>query len=53
MLHFEHYALDCLIFFFFGVDDVIATGTLTAKWSPDLKDVRCDLDPILIANHVR
>ncbi|XP_062177767.1 probable DNA helicase MCM9 isoform X5 [Alnus glutinosa] len=34
-------------------DDVIATGILTAKWSSDLKDVRCDLDPILIANHVR
>ncbi|XP_075673193.1 putative DNA helicase MCM9 [Castanea sativa] len=34
-------------------DDVIVTGILTAKWSPDLKDVRCDLDPILIANHVR
>ncbi|KAF8406052.1 hypothetical protein HHK36_008132 [Tetracentron sinense] len=34
-------------------DDVIVTGILTAKWSSDLKDVRCDLDPILIANHVR
>ncbi|KAF7113881.1 hypothetical protein RHSIM_RhsimUnG0105100 [Rhododendron simsii] len=34
-------------------DDVIVTGALTAKWSSDLKDVRCDLDPILIANHVR
>ncbi|XP_031262197.1 probable DNA helicase MCM9 isoform X2 [Pistacia vera] len=34
-------------------DDIIVTGTLTAKWSPDLKDVRCDLDPVLIANHVR
>ncbi|KAK8508536.1 hypothetical protein V6N13_130687 [Hibiscus sabdariffa] len=34
-------------------DDVIVTGILTAKWSPDLKDVRCDLDPTLIANHVR
>ncbi|KAL7206043.1 hypothetical protein ACSBR2_018874 [Camellia fascicularis] len=34
-------------------DDVIVTGVLTAKWSPDLKDVRCDLDPVLIANHVR
>ncbi|XP_077224406.1 minichromosome maintenance 9 isoform X2 [Tasmannia lanceolata] len=34
-------------------DDVIVTGLLTAKWSPDLKDVRCDLDPILVANHVR
>ncbi|KAK8320159.1 hypothetical protein E1A91_A12G016700v1 [Gossypium mustelinum] len=34
-------------------DDVIITGILTAKWSPDLKDVRCDLGPILIANHVR
>ncbi|KAJ8625033.1 hypothetical protein MRB53_033563 [Persea americana] len=34
-------------------DDVIVTGVLSAKWSPDLKDVRCDLDPILIANHVR
>lgn len=34
-------------------DDIIVTGILTAKWSPDLKDVRCDLDPVLIANHVR
>ncbi|XP_059447392.1 probable DNA helicase MCM9 isoform X2 [Corylus avellana] len=34
-------------------DDVIATGILTARWSPELKGVRCDLDPILIANHVR
>ncbi|KAJ0010429.1 hypothetical protein Pint_33385 [Pistacia integerrima] len=36
-----------------ALDDIIVTGTLTAKWSPDLKDVRCDLDPVLIANHVR
>ncbi|XP_059313775.1 probable DNA helicase MCM9 [Lycium ferocissimum] len=34
-------------------DDVIVTGILTAEWSTDLKDVRCDLDPVLIANHVR
>ncbi|XP_052111231.1 probable DNA helicase MCM9 isoform X3 [Arachis duranensis] len=34
-------------------DDVIVTGLLTAKWSPELKDVRCDLDPVLIANNVR
>ncbi|KAG6571851.1 probable DNA helicase MCM9 isoform X2 [Cucurbita moschata] len=34
-------------------DDVIVTGVLSAKWSPDIKDVRCDLDPMLIANHVR
>lgn len=34
-------------------DDIIVTGILTAKWSSDLKDVRCDLDPVLIANHVR
>uniref|UniRef100_A0A804KZZ8 Probable DNA helicase MCM9 n=1 Tax=Musa acuminata subsp. malaccensis TaxID=214687 RepID=A0A804KZZ8_MUSAM len=34
-------------------DDVIITGVLSAKWSSDLKDVRCDLDPILIANYVR
>ncbi|CAA7400958.1 unnamed protein product [Spirodela intermedia] len=34
-------------------DDVITTGVLSAKWSSDLKDVRCDLDPILLANHVR
>ncbi|RVW70013.1 putative DNA helicase MCM9 [Vitis vinifera] len=33
-------------------DDIIVTGILTAKWSSDLKDVRCDLDPVLIANHV-
>ncbi|XP_021893048.1 probable DNA helicase MCM9 [Carica papaya] len=34
-------------------DDVIVTGILTARWSPDLKDVRCDLEPVLIANHIR
>ncbi|RYQ82650.1 hypothetical protein Ahy_B10g101229 isoform B [Arachis hypogaea] len=34
-------------------NDVIVTGLLTAKWSPELKDVRCDLDPVLIANSVR
>ncbi|KAL3620957.1 DNA helicase mcm9 [Castilleja foliolosa] len=34
-------------------DDVIVTGVLTAKWSSDAKDVRCDLDPVLIANCVR
>ncbi|KAH0458116.1 hypothetical protein IEQ34_013431 [Dendrobium chrysotoxum] len=34
-------------------DDVIITGVLSAKWSSDLKDVRCDLDPLVIANHVR
>ncbi|GAB2292015.1 DNA helicase mcm9 [Dionaea muscipula] len=34
-------------------DDVIVTGILTAKWSPDLKDVRCDLEPVVVANHVR
>ncbi|XP_058087341.1 probable DNA helicase MCM9 isoform X2 [Magnolia sinica] len=34
-------------------DDIIVTGVLSAKWSPDLKDVRCDLDPFLMANHVR
>ncbi|KAI5661365.1 hypothetical protein M9H77_20688 [Catharanthus roseus] len=34
-------------------DDVIVTGVLTAKWSYDVKDVRCDLDPVLVANHVR
>ncbi|XP_052193198.1 probable DNA helicase MCM9 isoform X2 [Diospyros lotus] len=34
-------------------DDIIVTGVLSAKWSSVLKDVRCDLDPVLIANHVR
>ncbi|KAK3027460.1 hypothetical protein RJ639_041066, partial [Escallonia herrerae] len=34
-------------------DDVIVTGILTAKWSSDIKDVRCDLEPVLVANHVR
>uniref|UniRef100_A0A6M2F5C4 Probable DNA helicase MCM9 n=1 Tax=Populus davidiana TaxID=266767 RepID=A0A6M2F5C4_9ROSI len=34
-------------------DDIIVTGILTAKWSPDLKDVRSNLDPVLIANYVR
>ncbi|GAB4853242.1 DNA helicase mcm9 [Ancistrocladus abbreviatus] len=33
-------------------DDVIVSGILTAKWSPDLRDVRCDLEPVLVANHV-
>lgn len=39
--------------YFLLADDVIVTGLLTAKWSPELKDVRCDLDPVLIANNVR
>lgn len=34
-------------------DDVIVTGILTAKWSSDLRDVRCDLEPVLVANHVK
>ncbi|CAL5043793.1 unnamed protein product [Urochloa decumbens] len=34
-------------------DDVIVTGILSAKWSPDTKDVRSNLDPMLIANYVR
>ncbi|VFQ78231.1 unnamed protein product [Cuscuta campestris] len=34
-------------------DDVIVTGVLKAKWLSDLKDVRCDLEPVLVANHVR
>ncbi|GAA0172536.1 DNA metabolism protein [Lithospermum erythrorhizon] len=34
-------------------DDVIVTGVLTAKWSTDLKDVRSDLEPVLVANYVR
>ncbi|TVU12043.1 hypothetical protein EJB05_45664 [Eragrostis curvula] len=34
-------------------DDVIVTGALSAKWSPDIKDVRSNLDPMLIANYVR
>ncbi|KAM7470618.1 hypothetical protein LguiA_008801 [Lonicera macranthoides] len=34
-------------------DDVSVTGILTAKWSSDIKDVRCNLDPVLVANYVR
>ncbi|CAN6480057.1 unnamed protein product [Victoria cruziana] len=34
-------------------DDAVVTGILTAKWSPDARDVRCDLDPLMIANYVR
>ncbi|XP_010488887.1 PREDICTED: probable DNA helicase MCM9 isoform X2 [Camelina sativa] len=34
-------------------DDVVVSGILTSKWSHDLKDVRCDLEPMLIGNHVR
>ncbi|KAG8092712.1 hypothetical protein GUJ93_ZPchr0012g19371 [Zizania palustris] len=34
-------------------DDIVATGRLSAKWSPDIKDVRSSLDPMLIANFVR
>ncbi|KAL5705129.1 DNA helicase [Ranunculus cassubicifolius] len=44
---------DDLVDFVKAGDSVIVTGVLTAKWSSDLKDVRCDLDPTLIANHVR
>lgn len=42
-----------IIIVIFYADDVIVTGILTAKWSPDFKDVRCDLDPVLIANNLR
>ncbi|GJY31897.1 hypothetical protein Tco_0415392 [Tanacetum coccineum] len=31
---------------------VIVTGVLSAKCPPDLKDVRCDLEPVLVANYV-
>ncbi|XP_010547918.1 PREDICTED: probable DNA helicase MCM9 isoform X2 [Tarenaya hassleriana] len=34
-------------------DDAVVSGILTAKWSHELKDVRCDLEPMLMANHVR
>lgn len=34
-------------------DDILVTGVLTAKWSSDLKDVRCDLEPVLVANSCR
>ncbi|KAK3128734.1 hypothetical protein QOZ80_6BG0465700 [Eleusine coracana subsp. coracana] len=34
-------------------DDIIVTGRLSAKWSPDIKDVRSNLDPMLVANYVR
>ncbi|CAM0951862.1 unnamed protein product [Alopecurus aequalis] len=34
-------------------DDVIITGILSAKWSSDVKDVRCNLDPVFIANYAR
>uniref|UniRef100_A0A0D9WNB7 Probable DNA helicase MCM9 n=1 Tax=Leersia perrieri TaxID=77586 RepID=A0A0D9WNB7_9ORYZ len=34
-------------------DDVVVTGRLSAKWSPDIKDVRSNLDPMLLANFVR
>ncbi|KAF9661058.1 hypothetical protein SADUNF_Sadunf19G0028400 [Salix dunnii] len=43
----EHYG------YVFVADDITVTGILTAKWSPDLKDVRSNLDPVLIANYVR
>lgn len=32
---------------------MIVTGIVIARWSPDLKDVRCDLDPVFVANHIR
>nr|XP_051204241.1 probable DNA helicase MCM9 isoform X2 [Lolium perenne] len=34
-------------------DDVIVSGILSAKWSSDVKDVRCNLDPVFIANYAR
>ncbi|GKD21412.1 probable DNA helicase MCM9 [Tanacetum coccineum] len=34
-------------------NEVIVTGVLSAKCPPDLKDVRCDLEPVLVANYVR
>lgn len=32
---------------------MIVTGVLTTKWSPYLKDVRCDLEPVFMASYVR
>ncbi|XP_022642568.1 probable DNA helicase MCM9 isoform X3 [Vigna radiata var. radiata] len=34
-------------------DDLVDVVKAGAKWAPELKDVRCDLDPVLIANNVR
>ncbi|GJX70637.1 hypothetical protein Tco_0307808 [Tanacetum coccineum] len=35
-----------------GKDEVIVAGVTSAKCPPDLKDVRCDLEPVLVANYV-
>jgi DNA helicase MCM9 len=45
--------LSYLDLFVLRSDDIIVTGRLSAKWSPDIKDVRSNLDPMLVANYVR
>ncbi|KAH7423011.1 hypothetical protein KP509_12G035300 [Ceratopteris richardii] len=34
-------------------DDIVVTGILFAKWRPLMKDVRCDLELMLLANFIR
>ena len=50
---YNGHPLLCLAVLVVSSDDVIITGILSAKWSPDIKDVRSNLDPILLANYVR
>jgi DNA helicase MCM9 len=50
---YNGHPLLCLAMFVVSTDDVIITGILSAKWSPDIKDVRSNLDPMLLANYVR
>lgn len=44
---------DDLVDFVKAGDDIIVTGILFAKWRPLSKDVRCDLDLVLLANYIR
>ncbi|XP_057860774.2 probable DNA helicase MCM9 isoform X4 [Cryptomeria japonica] len=44
---------DDLVDFVKAGDDIIVTGLLFAKWRPVSKDVRCDLDLVLLANYIR
>jgi hypothetical protein len=34
-------------------DDVIVTGVVRRMWNPVVRDVRCDVEIFLEANHVR
>ncbi|KAH9299790.1 hypothetical protein KI387_031472, partial [Taxus chinensis] len=45
--------MDDLVDYVKAGDDIIVTGALFTKWRPVSKNVRCDLDLVLLANHIR